>query len=149
MTGLDLVVGYLAAWAWRKARRVAGRADAEVDHMLDAGMDRLHELVATRLAGDPALRRLEDEAAADPKVPAVRERTRDRVRLALEDAAEADPEFAGRLEELVAEVRAAERRSGQHVAAAVTASEERSIAAGGDISGIAAAGDDAVNIQRR
>ena len=147
MTGLELVVGYLAAWAWRKVRRVVGRADAEVDQALDAGMDRLHELVAGKLGSDPALTRLETEARSDLDAVSVRARTSERVRLALEDAVESDPAFATRLEELVARVREADQRSGGGVWVAVAG--EGAIGVGRDISGIASTGDDAANFQHR
>jgi hypothetical protein len=148
VTGIEFVVGCLAAWAWRKARRVAGRADAEVDQALDAGLDRLHDLVAARLGGEPALSRLESEAASGGDAPGVRSRTGERVRLALEDAAEADEAFADRLAELAEQLRAAESRPGGW-GVAVSASGPRAVAAGGDVSGIASSGEGAVNIQRR
>ena len=64
VTGLELVVGYLAAWAVRKARRVGRHADAKVDRALDAGLRRLHELVAGQIGADPALLKLETETEA-------------------------------------------------------------------------------------
>jgi len=145
--GLELVVGYLAAWAWLKARRVAGRADTEVDAALDAGMNRLHEMIAAKLAADPALEQLEIHAGADLDQVTIPDRTRERVRLSLEDAVEADTVFAARLEELVAELRAAQETSGTGPPAGVVASGERAVAVGGDISGIVATGGHAVNTQ--
>lgn len=127
MTGVELAVGYLAAWAWRKARRVAGRADAEVDRAVDAGLDRLHDLITVKLADDPAIKRLEGEAATDLDTIEVRDITRQRVRLAIEDAAEADEQFAARLAELVAEVRQTEQRLG-----IALASGDRSVIVGGN-----------------
>jgi hypothetical protein len=38
-----VAVGYLFAWLVRKAKRAGGRADAEADRVVDAGMNRLHE----------------------------------------------------------------------------------------------------------
>ncbi|RPF39227.1 hypothetical protein EDD92_9451 [Streptomyces sp. TLI_185] len=38
MTGAEIAAGYVFAWLAGKALRVAGRADAEVDRGLDAGM---------------------------------------------------------------------------------------------------------------
>ena len=64
MVGVELVVGYLIGWAVRKARRVAGRADAEVDPVLDAGMERLHQVVAARLGTDPAREQAMGQAAS-------------------------------------------------------------------------------------
>lgn len=110
MVGVELVVGYLVAWAVRKARRVAGRADAEVDTVLDAGMDRLHEVVAARLGTDPALEQAVAEAASARE--AVSGRTRTRLRLALEEAVEQDAAFARTLEHAVAGVVGAAESAG-------------------------------------
>lgn len=113
MTGTEIAVGYLFAWAVRKAKRVAGRADAEVDRTLDAAMDRLHDLVSRKLGEDPALRRLAEEAAAGQEKPT--DRTRQRVQLALEEAAEQDSGFAEGLNALaraVEELQALPRSAG-------------------------------------
>jgi hypothetical protein len=40
-----VVAGYVVVWAVRKARRVAGRLNAEVDTVIDAGLDKLHDVV--------------------------------------------------------------------------------------------------------
>jgi hypothetical protein len=116
---VELVAGYLAAWAVRKARRAAGRADAQVDRALDAGLDRLHDMVSQRLSGDAALARLETEAAERGEVGG---RTRQRVALAVEEAAERDPAFAAQLADLVAGLPTSSvniRASGHGVAAGV------------------------------
>jgi hypothetical protein len=103
MTGLEVAVGWLIAWAVRKAGRVGKRVDAEVDQAVDAGLDRLHDLVAAKLGADPALGKLRDEAAETGEVGT---RTQARVRLALEDAAEQDPDFTAALEQAVARLEA-------------------------------------------
>ncbi|MGW3141465.1 hypothetical protein [Streptomyces sp. NPDC001139] len=92
MTDVEIAVGYAFAWLVGKARRVAGRADMEVDRGLDAGMDRLHELISVKLGDDPALQRAQAEAGAGLEEPS--QRTRQRLELALEDAAEHDAGFA-------------------------------------------------------
>jgi hypothetical protein len=148
MTGVEIAVAYLVAYAWRKARRVAGRADDLVDKGLDAGMDHLHELVEARLGPDPALQQLDAQASSDLDAVAVPQRTIDRVRLALEDEVEKDPGFGTGLHELVARLQVLEEKSGTKVVA-VTASGDRAVAVGGDNSGITSTGDGAVNIQRR
>jgi hypothetical protein len=105
--GLEVAVGYLATWAWRRARHAAGRVEEKVDAAVDAKLEKLYDAVAAKLAGDPALGRLEAEAGQDtPTQPEVSGRTQARVQLALEEAAEDDPEFAGRLRELVSHVSA-------------------------------------------
>ncbi|WP_416984495.1 hypothetical protein [Streptomyces sp. T028] len=114
MTGVEIAAGYVFAWLVRKARRVAGRADAEVDRGLDAGMDRLHDLISSRLGQDPvlerALDRAQEEAAAGGEEPT--ERTRRRLTDALQDAAEDDSSFADALERAVKELQSAAARAG-------------------------------------
>ncbi|MDQ1250285.1 MAG: hypothetical protein QG597_4664 [Actinomycetota bacterium] len=146
MTGLEVAVGCVAAWAWHKARRVAGRADAVVDEALDTAVDRVREAVVSRLGPEPALGQLETEAGADLDRLETRDLTRQRVLLALQDAVENDPQFAARLEVLLAQVRAAQHGSGVQ---AVSASGQRSVAVGGDNAGIIATGDGATNTQQR
>lgn len=102
MTGIEVAVGYVFAWLVRKTKRVAGRADAEVDRGLDTGMDRLHDLVSRKLGADPALRRAAEEAGEGRPEPS--ERTRRRLTDSLEDAAERDPAFAQALQELVTQL---------------------------------------------
>jgi hypothetical protein len=110
VTGLEVVVGFLVAWVVRKARRVGGQADAVVDEVLDASMNRLHKVVTAKLGTDPALELLEFEAAETGEVGT---RTQARVRMSLEEAVESDPSFA---QELTAAVREAQVASGQAVA---------------------------------
>jgi hypothetical protein len=136
VTGIELVVGNLAAWGVRKLRRVGERADAEADRVLDAALDRLHEVVSGRLAGDPALAKLEESAGQ------VTERTSRRVSDALAEAAEEDPGFRAAVVAAVEAVRSAEQRSGADLAGQVTivASRERSVAAQ-TVSGVVVTGD--------
>ncbi|MEW2624605.1 hypothetical protein [Streptomyces sp. NPDC048106] len=109
MTGIEIAVGYMFAWLVRKAKRVAGRADGEVDRTLDGAMDQLHELVSRKLGEDPALHRLAEEARAGQDGPSVR--TRQRVQLALEDAAEQDPGFGEALNRAVERMQSVSRPS--------------------------------------
>ncbi|MGW5284674.1 hypothetical protein ACWERI_35425 [Streptomyces collinus] len=89
------------------------RADGEVDRALDAGMDRLHHLVSQKLGEDAALGRLNEEAAGGQDGPS--DRTRQRVQLALEDAAERDPAFAADLEHALHQLRAVDRTATDHI----------------------------------
>lgn len=107
--GIEIAVGFLIAWVVRKAGRVGRRVDTEVDQVLDAGLDRLHDLVVAKLGGDPALEKLQSEAGESGEVGA---RTQARVRLALEEAAEQDLAFAAEFEAAVAQVQAAQRGDG-------------------------------------
>ncbi|MEV6113012.1 hypothetical protein AB0L59_10930 [Streptomyces sp. NPDC052109] len=98
------------AWLLRKAKRVAGRADQEVDRTLDAAMDQLHELVSRKLGEDPALHRLAEEARAGQDQAS--DRTRQRVQLALEDAAEEDPGFREAMDRAVKQLQSLSGTSG-------------------------------------
>lgn len=100
MTGVEVVVACLAAWAVRKAQRVAKRADVQVDEILDSSLDRLHETVKRKLGADPALDRLEIEAAEG----ALSARTEQRVALALAEATDQDEEFGRAIDVLVEEI---------------------------------------------
>jgi hypothetical protein len=104
VTGLELVAGYLVAYVVRKGRRVAKGADAEVDRILDAGLERLDALVGQKLGEDAALLQLQQEASGEG---AAKPRTAQRVQLAVEDAAEADSAFAAELQQVLDELRAA------------------------------------------
>ncbi|MFI0940240.1 hypothetical protein [Streptomyces sp. NPDC021020] len=123
MFGLELAVGYVFAWAVRKARRAAGTADEIVDQAVDAGIERVHRLVTERICGDGTLARVEEEAASG--AAELSPRTRQRLQLALEDEVERDPAFAQALQEAVAAAKAAQGTS-------VSASGD-GIAVGGDV----------------
>jgi hypothetical protein len=142
VVGLDVALGAVVSWLWRKGRRAGTSLDQDADLVLDTSTERLHALLVKKLGGDPALAQLEAQASAESQSQSVAPRTIQRVGLAVEDAAEQDPEFAKELEPLVRAVVEAAR-------AAVTASGARSIAIGGKNSGIASTGDHAVNIQSR
>ena len=101
MTGLELIAGYAVGYLLQKWRRVATRVDTEVDGALDAGMDRVHELISTKLGNDTALVKLEEQTLVGAEKP----RTQERVEGAIIDAAEDDPDFAQQLEQLVAQLR--------------------------------------------
>lgn len=90
---LDLIIGFLISWVTRKAARLGSRVDTKVDEAMDAGLDHLHDVVTGKLGDDPALRTLEQEATGGD----VSGRTRQRVRLALEEAVDTDPVFANAL----------------------------------------------------
>jgi hypothetical protein len=119
--GPELLAGYAIAYLVRKARRIGRAADAEVDHALDAGMDRLHQLVSEQLGVDPSLAKLQEEAAEGTENP----RTEQRVRLAIEEAVEGDRGFAAELDRIVAELQAQTPGS--------AAAGEHGLAAGRDV----------------
>ena len=108
MTGVELVAGAAVGYLVRKLRRVAGRADTEVDRALDAGMDAVHELVTTKLSADPSLAMLAEQAPADQ----VSDRTVRRVTDAVADAAETDADFAEQLNQLVQDLQHQEAAAG-------------------------------------
>ncbi len=115
VTGAEIAAGYVIAWLAGKARRVADRADAEVDRGLDVGLERLHDLVGAKLGQDPALLRAEEEAAAGQGEPSPY--TRRRLADSLRDAAEHDAAFAAALENLVRALQAAAALGNRAVAA--------------------------------
>jgi hypothetical protein len=99
VSGLEVAVGFLIAWFARKAGRAWQKIDGVADEVLDAQLDRLCKPIIAKLGGDAALKQLEAEASQTGDALA---RTQERVRLALEDAAEQDPAFAAELKAALA-----------------------------------------------
>ncbi|MEV5754414.1 hypothetical protein AB0L00_41930 [Actinoallomurus sp. NPDC052308] len=97
MTGVELLAGAAVGYLIRKLRKVGGKADAEVDRVLDDGMDALHELISARLGSDGALERLRLEAQAGAETGLTVRRSED----AIAQVALDDPDFAARLQLLV------------------------------------------------
>lgn len=104
----SVVAGYLIAWAARRMRRVEGRLATEADVVIDAGLDRLHEVVAAKLAENPVLAGLVEEADNGGEVS---ELTRTQLEVALAAAAK-DEDFLEAVSGLVAQLRQAERTLG-------------------------------------
>lgn len=142
-----VIAGYVIAWAVRKARRVGGRLDAEADEAIDAGLDRLHEVVAAKLGGHPVLAEVEEEAVAGGEVS---ELAQQQLELALTAAARKDEAFGQAVTELVARLQEAEQASGRSVVAgagsAVFTGDADARAEGGGIAFGQVAGD--VNVNR-
>jgi len=109
-----LAIGYLTAWAVRKARRAGRRLDTIADETVDAGLDRLDGLVRSKLACHPALKDLDDEAAAVANngpvdgESQVSELTRQQLELSLVAAASKDQDFARQLVSVLADLQTAE-----------------------------------------
>ena len=90
--------------------------------MIDAGLDQLHEVVAAKLGGHPALADLVEEAEAAGKGSEVEGSevsalTRQRMELELTAAARKDDTFGQAVIELAARLRAAEQAMGTPIAA--------------------------------
>jgi hypothetical protein len=98
MVGLELVAGYLVAWGICKLKRVGNRLDEEADELVDAGLDRLHDAIATKLGADPALVKLDEEVSQGLQP---NDRTLRRVQDAVEDAVEGDRGFGAVIEALL------------------------------------------------
>jgi len=113
---IEVAVGCLVAWTWRKARRVGGRIAGEVDFALDTAMDKVHDVIARKLAGNAELERLSEEAEAGQDEPSAL--TARRVNDAVTAAVESDPAFAAELREAVAQLEAAKQQPGSAVAGA-------------------------------
>jgi hypothetical protein len=102
-----VAAGYLIAWAARKAKRVGGRLDAEADGVIDVSLDRLHEAVAAKLGGHPALAKLVAQAGAAGDANEVDFLTREQVELALTAEARKDDLFGRQITDLIARVQQA------------------------------------------
>ncbi|MFE5501319.1 hypothetical protein ACFQ73_02055 [Amycolatopsis japonica] len=98
--GLEVVVGFLIAWAVGKARRAGQQLDGVADQVVDASAERLRNVVLRKLGMDPAVERLQLEAG---QPEGVSDRTQQRVTLALEDAVEQDTSFAAELKSALAD----------------------------------------------
>ncbi|HET6710354.1 hypothetical protein [Amycolatopsis sp.] len=100
MVGVEIVIGALIAWAVGKARRAGKALDGIADEVVDAGAAKVRDVVLAKLGDDSAVQKLAVEAAETGEVS---ERTRTRVALAVEDAADEDEQFAAALEAALAE----------------------------------------------
>jgi hypothetical protein len=109
MIEAGVVAGYVIAWAVRKARRAAGRLDRETDGVIDASLDRLHEVVAAKLGGHPVLAEIVEEAEATGDGGGVSDLTRQEAVRAIANAAEEDDGFGQVVKELVFRLRQAEQ----------------------------------------
>ncbi|MEV5832007.1 hypothetical protein [Nocardia sp. NPDC052112] len=118
-----VIVGYLIAWAVRKARRVGERLDGEFDVAVDAGLDRLHDAISSKLGPD-SLRDIEEQAGEFGQVT---EGTQRRAEEVIAAASTTYPEFAAQIAKILAEIKVAE--AGQ---ASAVASGTGSVAIGGD-----------------
>ncbi|MFF4509269.1 hypothetical protein [Streptomyces sp. NPDC001401] len=114
MTGIEVAVGYVCAYLVRKARRAAGKADAEVDRLVDAATEKVHDVVSRALGDDPALQRAGAEAATETGEVSVL--TRRRVADALTAAAQDDADLAAALDAAVREAQSAVQAAGGAVA---------------------------------
>jgi hypothetical protein len=113
MIEAGVATAYVIAWAVRKGRRIGRRLDVETDEVIDTSLDRLHEVVATKLVRHPVLEELEEEAAAGSGQ--VSELTRQQMELAITAAAGKDDAFGQAITELIAQLREAEQASGRSV----------------------------------
>jgi hypothetical protein len=103
MIGIEpFVIGYLTSWVTRKLRRAGEHADGRLDEVVDTQVDRLCDLVLGKLGAEPAVQQLERDAAQGVD----NERTKLRLQLAVEEAADQDSAFADALRTLVDEIRA-------------------------------------------
>jgi hypothetical protein len=122
MTGLEVLAAAAVGYLIRKARRVGRRVDADVDQVLDAGMDALDDLVTGRLGTDGALETLRRQAGRGE----VSERTERRTVDVIAETAEIDATFAAALGDLIERLQRRERALG-------VIAVDGGVAAGGDI----------------
>lgn len=135
MTGIEIAAGYVFAWAVRKVRRAAPRADAEVDRVVDTVMDRFHDLVTRMVGADPAL----DEAVEEARSGAAElsDLTHQRLVLSLMAAIKRTPTFENELAQVVSALQVVGVDAPSRT---VTAKGERSVAVGGS-AGMVVTGD--------
>jgi hypothetical protein len=135
---ISVVIGLITAWAVRKARRAGGRLDETADAAVDAVTERLDALVRSKLAGHPALRDLDEEAAGAPAGDGESDRgdrgdanaavsggpvsdlTKEQLESSLRAAVTKDRGFAEQLGDLVAELQALTRHPGGAAAGGVS-----------------------------
>lgn len=134
MVGVDVQAGAAVGYLVRKARRVAGRADGAADEILDAGTDRICELIAGAVGGEPVLALLDEQAQAGTES----ERTMRRAEDAIAEKIEADADFRKRLELLL--------RNLEGVPGAISVSAADGVAAGRDVTIRAADGGIAAGV---
>jgi hypothetical protein len=137
-----LIAGYMIAWALRKAKRIGDRLDTEADGVIDASLNRLHEVVETKLGGHPVLAELVEEAGEAGDGEQITDLTRQQLELALTAAARKDDIFAQTMAELAAKLRDAEQAAGKCVFAGpgstvVTGNVEAKAEGGGIAIGVA------------
>ena len=91
---MEVVVGFIIAWAAGRAQRVGQRINGLTDQALDQAVDRVWSVVATKLGADPAIHRLVAEARetgdASTEIQAD-------AATVLQQAADDDPQFAAQL----------------------------------------------------
>ncbi|MFJ2725236.1 hypothetical protein [Streptomyces collinus] len=135
MIGIEIAAGYVFAWAVRKVRRAAPRADEEVDRAVDTAMDHFHDLVSRMLGADPAL----DEAVEEARGGAAElsDLTHQRLVLSLMAAIKRAPTFES---ELAQAVTALQEAGAGVPSRTVTAKGVRSVAVGGS-AGLVVTGD--------
>jgi hypothetical protein len=98
-----VVAGYVIAWAIRKAQRAVGRFNDEADAVIDASLDRLHEVVAARLGAHPVLADLVEETEEAARTDGeVSDLTRKQLELALTTVFRDDEAFGQAVSELAA-----------------------------------------------
>lgn len=92
--GVEMVVGFLVAWAVGKARRVGKQVNGLTDQTLEVVVDQVWMVVAAKLGADPAIQRLVTEAreTGDASVE-----TRASAAASLQQAVQQDQRFAAQL----------------------------------------------------
>ncbi|SNQ50910.1 NB-ARC domain protein [Frankia canadensis] len=111
MNGIDTAVGAVFTWMVRQERHVGEQAHADTDRIVAPALGRVHDLVREALGeDDPVLARVRQEARDGREQPT--DRTRRRLRLALEEAADQDPVLAAALARAAVDVGRARRQAG-------------------------------------
>ncbi|MET9225819.1 hypothetical protein [Lentzea sp. NPDC003310] len=106
MTDIEIAVGLLIARMTRPAHLEREHLGTNRDGTSEPALQLVYEMITTKLSGDPALERLALEVNGSGQI---RPRTRARLAMALEDAAEDDLHFAKELEAAVKEAQKLDR----------------------------------------
>lgn len=101
------------AWLWTLMQTHAGNGEQVLNAGIGAALKRLENAVVAKISGDTALSTLRADADSGQENP----RTLQRVRLALEEAAEIDPQFAETLRQIIDELDAKNPRPAGSVSA--------------------------------
>ena len=114
MTGIEIAVTtYLFAWAKQRARKVGEQSGREVDGIVTAAMQRLHQVVVDKLgAGAQGMERLEREASEGAEEPS--RLTAGLVGSSVVAAMEDDEAFAAAVSKAVADLDAAQSDQPRH-----------------------------------
>jgi hypothetical protein len=129
MIGFDIVLSYLATWTLRRAGHAVQHVDDQIDQAINAGLDRLNDVIMSKLRAEPALAQFRQETLIGHQNP----RTRQRVVLALEEAVAQDRSFAVSLQQALERLSAVDRQASQTINSPWVSGNWNKVATGGGV----------------